>query len=224
MNIGTLSSARRVIALDLPGHGRSSKSVGTGGLTELARGLFALLDQLEIDKAHLVGHSMGGALAMHVAREHRARVQSLTLAAPLGLGENIDRDFIESFVTAQSRRELQRVVGKLFRDKSLIGAEMLEGLQRYKRIDGVSEALATIAGALFSGGRQQVRFDPNMLDGIPTLVIWGSADEVLDSSQAPAPRANLRVEIFDDVGHVPHLEAAGTFNRLVAEHVAASER
>ena len=74
-----------VHALDLPGHGASSKDVGDGSLTTLADTVVGFLDALGISRAHLVGHSLGGAVVAAVAKAAPDRVASLTLLAPAGL-------------------------------------------------------------------------------------------------------------------------------------------
>ena len=89
----SLAETHRVIALDLPGHGGSSKDVGSGDLATLSRTLSAFLDVLDIPKAHLVGHSLGGAVALRIALEHPARIASLSLICPAGLGKEIDLAF-----------------------------------------------------------------------------------------------------------------------------------
>lgn len=67
-NHPALAAERRVIALDLPGHGESAKALQRGDLDELSETVLALLDHLDIAKAHLAGHSMGGAVSLNVAR------------------------------------------------------------------------------------------------------------------------------------------------------------
>ena len=61
-----LAETHRVIAFDLPGHGGSSKDVGAGDLAALSRIISAFLDVLDIPKAHLVGHSLGGGVALRI--------------------------------------------------------------------------------------------------------------------------------------------------------------
>ncbi|NJD32182.1 MAG: alpha/beta fold hydrolase, partial [Gammaproteobacteria bacterium] len=74
-----------VAAPDLPGHGESSLDVGTGALDELAGTVLAYMDAVGIQRAHLVGHSMGAAACLVVADREPARVRSLTLLGPAGL-------------------------------------------------------------------------------------------------------------------------------------------
>ena len=80
-----LAEERTVHALDLPGHGASSKDVGDGSLATLADTVLGFLDALGIERAHLVGHSLGGAVVAAVAKAEPGKVASLTLLAPAGL-------------------------------------------------------------------------------------------------------------------------------------------
>src|SRR5205085_5166562 len=95
-----LAASRRAIAFDLPGHGGSAKEVGAGDAEMLAGAVADAIAALGFDNAHLVGHSMGGAIAAAVAREDPERVASLSLIATAGLGPEINGAFIDGFVLA----------------------------------------------------------------------------------------------------------------------------
>ena len=88
-NRDALAEAGEVVAIDLPGHGGSSKEIRDAGLEELTGVLGGVLDALGLERVHLVGHSLGGAVAAAWAAEHPDRVASLTLIAGAGLGEAI---------------------------------------------------------------------------------------------------------------------------------------
>src|SRR5437868_6821321 len=122
-----------------------------GFVADLARALAAL----GIDKAHLVGHSMGGAVALVFALRQPDRVASLTLIAPAGLGPEINGAFIDGFVRAQRRREMQEVLSLLVHDPALVSRQMVEDVLRYKRLDGVQTALETLAREWFPNGVQR---------------------------------------------------------------------
>jgi pimeloyl-ACP methyl ester carboxylesterase len=77
-----------------------------------------LLDALEVPRAHVVGHSMGGAIAARLALDHPERVASAVLVNSAGLGPEINAAYIEGFLAAQSRRELKPVVEQLFADRA----------------------------------------------------------------------------------------------------------
>jgi pyruvate dehydrogenase E2 component (dihydrolipoamide acetyltransferase) len=101
-----LAARHRVYALDLPGHGTSAKDVGDGSIGVLADAAVAVLDAIGAERAHLVGHSLGGAVALAVAAADPRRIASLTLIAPLGFGPEINVGYLRGFADARTRREL----------------------------------------------------------------------------------------------------------------------
>ncbi len=221
-NQAALSETQRVIALDLPGHGGSSKNVGAGDLAALSGAVIAFLAARDIPKAHLVGHSLGGAIALRTALDKPAHVASLTLIAPGSFGPEIDGSFIAGFIEASRRKQLQPVLEKLFHDKGLVSRDMAEDLLRFKRLDGVREALGAIAGACFPGGQQsqQLRERLGELGNIPVQVIWGEEDEILPRSQASGLPASVRLLVLPGAGHMPQMEKAADVNRLILEFAA----
>ena len=215
-NTERLAERRRVYALDLPGHGESSKDVGAGDLAAFAAALGGFLDAIGADRAHLVGHSMGGATALAYALEQPDRVASLTLIAPAGLGEDINPDYIDGFVSAERRRELKGVLELLFADPSHVSRTLVDDVLRYKRLDGVDAALRQVSAAMYPSGRQTTVLagDLDRLT-VPVLAVWGERDRVLPAAQAEPLRARGRVEVLPDTGHSPHMEAANEVNRLL---------
>ena len=221
-NFQALGANSLVYALDLPGHGGSSKSVASGDLAELTEALSGFMDAVGVERAHLVGHSMGGAVAMSLALSAPERVRSVTVIGSAGLGPDINPDYVEGFIAAKSRRQLKPTIELLFAGSDLVTRQMLEDVLRYKRLDGVDAALRALADALFPGGRQrEVLADRLEGSSVPLMAIWGSEDRIIPASHAEALPPSARVEILDGQGHSPHMEAAGEVNRLVQEFVAS---
>ena len=216
-----LAETHRVIALDLPGHGGSSKDVGAGDLATLSRTLSAFLDVLDIPKAHLVGHSLGGGVALRIALEHPARVASLSLICPTGLGKEIDLAFTQDFVTAGRRKQLVPVLEKLFADKSLVSTAMAEDLLKFKRIDGAQSAFATIATANFGEGRQREVLVGRLaeLGSMPVQVIWGAVDQIIPARHAAGLPENVKTHVLPGAGHMPHMEKAAEVNRILLDFI-----
>ena len=211
-----------VIALDLPGHGGSSKDVGAGDLAALSAVVAGLLTTLDIPQAHLVGHSLGGAVALRMALDTPDRVASLSLISPASFGDEIDGSFITGFIAAGRRKELQPVLQKLFKNKSLVSRDMADDLLKYKRLDGVAAALGTVAAANFANGRQQEILHGRLaeLSGLPVQIIWGDADEILPVGHVENLPAGIVTHVLADAGHMPQMEKAAEVNRLIADLVA----
>jgi pyruvate dehydrogenase E2 component (dihydrolipoamide acetyltransferase) len=211
-----LAESQRAIALDLPGHGGSVKEVGSGDPETLADTIEAAVDALAIERMHLVGHSMGGALAALTALRRPERIASMTLIAPAGFGPELNTAFIDGFVRAARRREAIEVLNQLVHDPALVSRAMVEEVLRYKRLDGVTAALTTIAGAWFAGGRQALdltgRIDALTL---PVQLIWGRDDRIIPVAHAEARASRWPVHILDETGHLAHLEKSGEVNRLI---------
>ena len=210
-----LAGSRTVYALDLPGHGGSSKQVGTGTLAEFAKVLGSFMDRIGLDRAHLVGHSMGGALALEFALAYPERARSICLIASAGLGPEIDGEYIEGFIAASRRREMQPQIEKLFANPKLISRQLVEDILKYKRLDGVESALRTIAAQFCPGGRQAlVRRKQLGSLTVPVLVVWGAEDRILPSSHALDLPGSVRTEVLAG-GHMVQMEEASKVNRLV---------
>ena len=210
-----LAERRRTIAFDLPGHGGSDKALAGADPGAFAAVVGDLFDALGLERACLVGHSLGGAVALAFARARPQRVAGLVLIAAAGLGPEIDGGFIDGFVAAQRRREAQEVLRRLVHDPQLVSRAMVEDVLRYKRLDGVGPALEAIAAAWFPGGRQAVALDPAGL-AMPVLLIWGREDRIVPAAHAEALAGRLPVAILDGAGHLPHMEKSGEVNRLLA--------
>ena len=215
-----LGDERRVIALDLPGHGGSAKDVGSGNAERLTDAVEGAIGALGIDRVHLIGHSMGGAIAASLALRRPELAASLTLIASAGLGPEINAAFLDGFVRAARRREAVEVLSLLVHDPALVSRTMVEDVLRYKRLDGVAAALAKIADAWFAAGRQSLDLTAQIVTlERPVQIIWGREDRVIPVSHAEALADRLPVHILEQAGHLPHMEKAGEVNRLIKQFI-----
>ncbi|MFK5733646.1 acetoin dehydrogenase dihydrolipoyllysine-residue acetyltransferase subunit [Pseudomonas urmiensis] len=211
-NHPALAAERRVIALDLPGHGESAKALQRGDLDELSDALLALLDHLDIPRAHLAGHSMGGAVSLNLARLAPQRVASLSLIASAGLGAQINGQYLQGFVEAGNRNALKPHMSKLFADQGLVTRQMLEDMLKFKRLEGVDSALRQLAASIAEGDRQR-HYLRGVLGQHPALVVWGSQDAIIPASHSQGVEAE--VLLIDGVGHMVQMEAAEQVNQAL---------
>lgn len=221
-NVDALAEQASVYTLDLPGHGQSGKAIADPTVGGLAKAVVGFMDAMQIGKAHLVGHSLGGAVALQIARTDKDRVQSLALISPAGLGPDINMNYIDGFVSAASRRDLKPVLENLFADGSLVSRQMVDDLLKYKRLDGVGDALASLRNGVFTNGKQTTNLtDVLKSSGVPSLVIWGAEDRVVPASHAGAA-TGATVEIIEGTGHMAQMEQAGKVNGLIKAHITGS--
>ena len=215
-NQPALAAARRVCAVDLPGHGASGKDVGAAGVDWMAAAVVEFLDAIGLDRAHFAGHSMGGAVALDIAFNHGARTASITLIASAGLGPEIDGEYIAAFLAARRRKELKPVLARLFADPGLLRRDMIDQVLKYRRLDGVEAALGAIAAGFFEGGRQACDFSDRVGRlPVPAQVIWGRGDRIIPVRHAERLSGTLACRVLEDAGHMVHMEKAGAVNKLI---------
>lgn len=217
-NHEALAKNHTVYALDLPGHGESTKALRSADLDDLVATVAAFVADLQLEALHLVGHSLGGAVALGFAKAQPERVASVTLIASAGLGEEIDSAYIAGFVTGNSRAALKAQLAKLFAREDLVTRQLVDDVLKYKRLEGVETNLGRLGGALFKEGRQAVSFSEELASLAPRLsVIWGEDDRIIPV--AHARRAPNGAHIIPHAGHMVQMEAAADVNRLIETFV-----
>jgi pyruvate dehydrogenase E2 component (dihydrolipoamide acetyltransferase) len=215
-NQEALAEGRVTYALDLPGHGGSTKDLGSGHVHvgALAAAVIDFMDAKGIARAHLVGHSLGGAIALDLALNHPERVASATLLCSAALGPEINMAYIDGFMQARRRKQLQPVLEMLVADPAMVSREMIEEVLRYKRLDGVDAALNRLADDNFAGGRQALELTGRLAElTVAVQVIWGRQDRILPASHAEGLPADVPVTLLDDAGHMVHMEKAAEVNQ-----------
>ena len=218
LNRDALAQDRRVVALDLPGHGYSDKTLASGSLAEYAAAVIDFMDATGLATAHLVGHSMGGAIALTVAARIPGRVRSLSLLAPAGFGPEANAEFLHGYATAMTRPAIKALLAELFANPAFISSRIVDLVLNYKRRVGVAEALNKTILAQFPGDRQGASLR-DLVGLRPTQVVWGEADRIIPVKHTEGLPASVPLRILPGVGHILHLEAPDVVNRLIGEFV-----
>ncbi|MGQ7794248.1 alpha/beta fold hydrolase [Faunimonas sp. B44] len=211
-----LEEHRRVIAYDLPGHGKSVAYPRTGNAGVAAKAILADLDARGIASAHLVGHSMGGAAAALVALRASERAASLTLLAPGGFGPEINHRLLRRYAAAHEAGELTVLLEQFCGWERPLPDGMVAEAAALRAAPGQTEALVAIVETLIDGTLQRTLpvQDLGRLP-LPVAVLWGEQDCVLPVRQAQGLPEGIAVEILPRVGHMLPEEIPDEVARLV---------
>ncbi len=222
-NQDKLADSYRVHAIDLPAHGKSSLTLKTGSVDELGNIVAGVLKDLEDDPVHVVGHSLGGSVAMYVATNNQDLVSSVNLISPSGFCEYISETFVADFLSADRRKKMQEALTRLFFDSGSVTRVMTENALRHNRIDGVIDQFRLIAESNFPGRRQTVDWRTELEKiSCPVQFIWGTEDCVIPVSHAEEFLEDLALIKIDGSGHMPHMEQAKQTNRLLYKQFSAA--
>ncbi len=231
-NIPRIARERRVVALDLPGFGRSQLPTAPISIAGYAAVLDRVCDLLELEAAVLVGNSMGGAIAAETAVHFPARVQQLVLVSAAALS-------IADFNPAPSAALMSAIahtpLGTVAGVRSVIGRRRgrhlaFAALVRHPtliRTDTLCELVggrgaAGLVGAMAAMISNQLRGELAAI-AVPALVVHGRNDmlvPVADSVWLAEHLRDARLEIFEDTGHLAMLERPIRFNELVLDFVS----
>jgi pimeloyl-ACP methyl ester carboxylesterase len=235
-----LARAHTVIAPDLPGHGESEPGGGDYSLGSLATGLRDLLVVLGHDRATLVGHSLGGGIAMQFTYQFPELVERLVLVSSGGLGPEVSMvlraaalpgaDLFISATAGPGARvgsALNRGLGAIGLRPSADVAEVARGYASLSDAGRRGAFLATLRSVVGTGGQRLAADDRLYLaQSLPILIVWGSRDPIIPASHGEDAHASLagsRLEIFEGVGHLPQLEAPGHFVLVLERFLAETE-
>ena len=223
----------RVYSVDLAGFGGSEPLTEPYTLPALASFVEDFLDGVEVaGPAHLVGNSLGGAVAMQVAVEAPRRIASLVLVDSAGFGREVSLGLrllairpLGRLLLRPSRPGARKVERSIFHDPAFATDARIEHAWWLAQRPHAARVLLEISRSLgtLRGVRPQWR--QRLLEGvaeleIPVLVVWGSSDRILPAAHLNAAAARLphaRTHLFDDTGHMPQIERADAFSRLVTD-------
>jgi pimeloyl-ACP methyl ester carboxylesterase len=227
-----LLKEHRVVALDMPPFGRSAEAA-EGKLLDFYGEFFpSFLDEVRLDRATVIGHSLGGGVALRLAIENPERVERLGLVAPAGLGNTppwwwhaltaravwqgalaiptplttpIVRQGLKSFLAL-----------RLFADPNRLGREIKHLVDMHGTRRDLTKLLAAGHACIDSYTGQLL--ERSVALEIPLWMVWGRQDGLVPSMHARAfasAHPNAKVHVLDDCGHYPHIELPQRFNQLL---------
>ncbi|MGD9526527.1 alpha/beta fold hydrolase [Pseudonocardia sp.] len=235
--------ARRhlVIAPDLLGHGRSDKPRADYSVAAYANGVRDLLGVLGIQRATLVGHSLGGGVAMQFAYQFPERTERLVLVGSGGAGLSVSPVLramtlpgaigaLQWLRVPTARWQVGAIVQLLRRLDTDLGRDAPDLLRMVDALpDATSRSafIRTLRSVVDWRGQVVTMLDRCYLTrGMPTLLVWGSRDAVVPvdhGRRAHAAMPGSRLEIFDGAGHFPFHTDPGRFVGVVEEFLATTE-
>jgi pimeloyl-ACP methyl ester carboxylesterase len=230
-----------VIAVDLPGHGRSSKAPGDYSLGALASTLRDLLDHLGHERVHLVGHSLGGGISMQFTYQFPTRPASLVLVSSGGLGEEVFPGLRAAALPgaelalrlALNKRTLagldwagERLSRIGIRPHALTGGA-LDTVRKLSEVETRAAFLSTVRSVINTKGQRVSALDKlPLVEGERVLIIWGDKDPMIPHSHGENAHALMpgsQFVIFGSAGHEPHASDPARFTSLIIEHVQRHE-
>ena len=237
--VDVMDDDHRVVLPDLFGHGDSAKPVGDYSLSAHAAAMRDLLDHLGIERVTLVGHSLGGGIAMQFFYLFPERVERLVLVSSGGLGREVNP--VLRAATLPGAAQVLSVVASApvlsrveamgrgasrvgWRPGSDLGA-IWRGFRTLGDRGSRAAFLSTTRAVIDIGGQTISARDH--LDGtlpVPTLIVWGTRDHMIPAAHAAAAQQAVpecQVELFEGAGHFPHLDDPDRFARVLRAFVAA---
>ncbi|MER8425828.1 alpha/beta fold hydrolase [Mesorhizobium sp. M1403] len=219
--VAPLAPGARTLAYDLPGHGLSFDFPGGGPARIAASAVLADLSARGIKRAHLVGHSMGGAVAALMALSEPERMASLTLLAPGGLGPEINGPLLRRYAAAAGTDEIRACLAAMSGPQSQPPQHRVDLLNEMRQRPGQLGTFVELAAAMTRDDRQGVIPSERLETlNMPVMVVWGTDDAVLPVSQADGLPKRFHLHHVLEAGHMLVEEAPG----LVVEAVRRNMR
>ena len=235
-----LAERHMVVAPDLLGHGGSGKPRGDYSLGAYASGLRDLLTVLGVSKATVVGHSLGGGIAMQFAYQFPDRLERLVLVDSGGLGEEVSlalraatlpgAEFVLPFLFGPVTRAVGRVVGQVLGRLGVKASADVRGLAEGLNSLGDSDARRAFVQTARSvidprGQRVDARDRLYLSEDVPTMLIWGAKDPIIPldhGRRAHELMPHSRLEVFPGAGHFPFNDDPELFVEVLTGFIAST--
>lgn len=234
-NFSVLAEKHRVYAVDLPGHGRTDIPLQASyKIADLAKFVKDFMAALEIEHTHIVGHSLGGAIGTRITLMHPEAVDKLVLVSSAGLGRQLSMMFRISSIpllgemmqSRPSRDGAENFAKVIMFDPTGMPEDFFEVLYQMSLLPNREKSFLKVLRAnvnLF--GQSKNLYNTKYIKGLPSiskpvLVVWGRQDQFVPVEHAEVAAKNLpnvRVQIYDNCGHLPMMEHSQSFNELLLE-------
>jgi pimeloyl-ACP methyl ester carboxylesterase len=239
--IPRLADRFTVVAPDLLGHGGSAKPRGDYSLGSHASGVRDVLAALGHESATVVGHSLGGGIAMQFSYQFPERCERLVLVSSGGLGRDVHlilraatlpgSELVLPLIAGTRVRDTGAAVGRLLGRVGLRpGAdfgEMASGYASLADAEARHAFVQTMRSVIDAGGqRVSARNRLYLASELPTLIVWGAGDRIIPASHGEEAHAEMpgsRLEVLEGAGHFPHLGEPDRFAEILAEFIETTE-
>lgn len=222
-NLGPLAKKHRVIAIDLPGFGRSNKTSITQRGSNIVKLLIKLLKKLKINKVSLIGNSMGGWIAMLLTQKYPQIVDKLILVAPAfyqGLPKNLTAEQISQAANPKTLTEMKLYFEKVLHVQPTDADTLAKALEQQSH-DNKGSAIVELVNSL---ARNEDILSNEQISSFhkQTLVIHGASDGIVPINASLKLVNSLPDAVFKEIeqaGHWPQLEQASMFNQIVLKYL-----
>lgn len=234
----------RVVAPDLLGHGESAKPRGDYSLGAYASGIRDLLDHLRLGRVTIVGHSLGGGIAMQFAYQFPERCEGLALVGSSGLGQEVmpilraaTLPGVELALPLLAHERVRNALGAVGRLLSRLPSpvvvspaarEFARSWASFSDTETAAAFVRTLRGVVDLRGQRVIT--PHRLHltrGMPTLFVWGGNDKFLPAKHGRTAHGAMpgsRLELFEAAGHFPHHDEPVRFARVLRGFVDSTAR
>ncbi|HTN99585.1 MAG TPA: alpha/beta fold hydrolase [Microthrixaceae bacterium] len=225
-----------VIAPDLLGHGESAKPRGDYSLGAFASGLRDLLNVIGVERATIVGQSLGGGVAMQLSYQHPELVERLVLVGSGGLGREVTwmlrlltlpgAEIVMPVLFPSFMRDSGNAISGFLHDKGIKSPQIAEMWRAYASLSGAENRgafLRTLRSVVDAGGQTVSAMDRIYLAAaVPTLIVWGDQDHIIPIEHGIAAHEAIpgsRFEILEGCGHFPHVEQPERFVEILEDFI-----
>jgi pimeloyl-ACP methyl ester carboxylesterase len=234
-----LAKNYRVIAPDLLGHGKSAKPRGDYSLGAFAVWLRDLLDELEVERATVIGQSLGGGIALQFAYQHRDYCERLALIGSGGLGPDLSpmlrilsapgTELVLPLVAPQGVLTLGNKLGSWLTSAGIQAPRAGQMWQAYSSLSDSQTRqafLRTLRSVVDHRGQAVSALNKlHLTTDLPTVLIWGDHDRIIPVAHAYAAHDALmgsRLEVLEGVGHFPHVESPTAVADILESFIAST--